>query len=634
MKKTKSKRIICMVLVLINILCNFTFVNALENSYSDITDYYPYSSWAVETGEKYNLIFLEDNTRECKRYEIANLLYYVSQVHVDSDKPKFNDISDVDDKIVEKINKIAQANIINGYADGSFKPNNKVTRAEFATMLERTKLLSNSIENKPSSYLDTQNHWAKKSIEFISNTGILAGKGNNMFYPDSGITPQEILIILDRMVKKECISSNTLVEAITNTFKSKLYDKNEQYIIEIIYNNFDEVQNFMTYNFPYKKYYDYKNWNQFATYSDIQNVTYFMMSYNSELLDSGATREMFDNIGRTITSIKRNSNKYFTMREFLYSISELEKTTNVGMFGYGATYFTQNPDIKYSNKTEFSDDDYKMFRTIVGNTYNTLLVNNSMYLPLDAPVTKYMLNYFVMQMQKTYNSYKNSLNYGFVEYQGKYIEYETDPSKIPYNYADYPYIVKGVPKYIYEKPYLYNGFYIPNKPVECFGQYSEVTGDLGEQISEYYNLILNVDYRTIDLADFTNKAKNIYYFIPESDIEEYVQYVKNNKIVLKGKGAAVPGTLYVVDGTIHIKSMLEFEVVSATNMKNLLLGDMSEILYKDVIYSKNKYKLYPDIEIHTGPAMYNGEITFFYRKVKYWPILLGIYWNNDIYTIS
>lgn len=169
---------------------NFATVKADTNQFNDITSYYPYNSWAVETGKKHNLIFLENNNRESKRYEIASLLYYFLDLDNSKENTKFNDLDNIDTNNKNKINAVAEANIISGYADGSFKPNNNVTRAEFVTMLDRSGLLKKSNKTtNTTKFSDIENHWAKSSIEYVSSLGLIAGKGNNQFCPDSSITP-------------------------------------------------------------------------------------------------------------------------------------------------------------------------------------------------------------------------------------------------------------------------------------------------------------------------------------------------------------------------------------------------------------------------------------------------------------
>ena len=631
MKKIFKNRMFSSIMAAIMMLLNLGVVEASTNDYMDIINYYPYSSWAVEIGEKYDLIFLEDNTRDCKRYEIASILYHILGLEFEKNN-KFNDLNDVNDNVKNKINSVASANIINGYEDGRFMPNNNVTRAEFITMLDRADILrsQNGINSK--SFSDIKDHWAKESIERIASIGVISGKGNDMFYPDHGITPQEILVIMDRIVNLKCITADELLVSMQNTFKCKTYGDKEKYIVEVMYNKFDEVQSFMKYAFPYKHYYNYNEWkNRFATYEEIQYITYFMMSYNSNLLDSGETRELFDNIGKTILAQKISQGENFTIRDLLYAITALETITDVKMYGYGFNSFNKIPDINYSNKNEFNVNDNELFRKILGITGCTLISNNNMYFPLDAPVTKYMLNYFAMKLEETYNSYHKTLNFGMSNFDIFPIEYETDISKLPANYYEYPYIIKGVPKEAYERPYLYNSVYQVRLPIECYGDYSQIMGIVGSYATNYYNTILNVDYRTIDEKEFAQKVKTSLYYVSDEDIEKYVQYVKENQIILEGNGTIIPGTLFSVDVAPRMRAMLKFKVVSAKEMKNLLFGDIQVRLGFDVEYTQDEYILYPDVTIYRAKLGYSDSEKIY--KIDYDSVILGIYWDKSVHQL-
>ena len=46
-------------------------------------------------------------------------------------------------------------------------------------------------ENSPSGLTDISSHWAKGYIKFCESQGIIAGKGNNKFDPDSPVTGVE-----------------------------------------------------------------------------------------------------------------------------------------------------------------------------------------------------------------------------------------------------------------------------------------------------------------------------------------------------------------------------------------------------------------------------------------------------------
>ncbi len=88
--------------------------------------------------------------------------------------------------------------IIKGRDDGSFDPNGNITRAEVAVMLVRA-LGLNVSENV--SFVDSQNHWAGSAIQALKDAGIISGYGDGTFRPNQSITRAEIAAILSRVIE-------------------------------------------------------------------------------------------------------------------------------------------------------------------------------------------------------------------------------------------------------------------------------------------------------------------------------------------------------------------------------------------------------------------------------------------------
>ena len=624
MKKLSKLRLIANLLVVVIVVTSFGVVSAQEEPFKDVVNYYPINSWAKETAEKYDLVFLENNTRECKRYEIAKILYYILDLKPSKNDVEFTDLSDLDSETKAIINSVAEAKIIAGYGNGEFKPNNNVTRAEFVSMIDRAGILKTKDKKEDINFSDIQNHWAKQSIMSVTNTGIINGKGVDIFCPDDSITPQEIFVILDRIVNIKCITEDNLIYAMQNTFKCKQYTKQEQYIVEVIYNNYDEVLNFMEYAFPYKKEYDYKNGNEMLNYEDFHMMTSYLMSLNADFNPSSYyysyAKEMYDNMGWTISTEKKSDKDYYTMYDMLHIILDLEVTAQLDLIGMGTGYF-KNVNVHYSNKNTFTDEQVNLLNRYIGTPKNTLLVDNDMYFPFDAPVTKYMFNYFIMHMCQNYDAYP--IDELVTEVTGESNEYELDPNKQPYNYYEYPYIIKGIPLELYEKPYFDERFPIKCNPAECYFQYKKTMKQIIKDSYQYYNTILNVDYRTINLDTFKSNLNEVMDGIPDGDIEAYVNYVKENEIILEGKGIIVPGTATIVEMFLHAKAYVSFKIVSAKKMENLLFGDMSFQLNQPVEYLQTDYELYPSVYIPGVVGFFNGKLHTFYT-LKYQTVLEGI----------
>ena len=104
----------------------------------------------------------------------------------------FTDQADI--KATDAVNMLSSLGVITGYTDGSYQPNKVVTRAEMAKMIfvvRNNKIDDSAYQSNYSKLTDISNHWAKGYIKFCESQGIIAGKGNNKFDPDSPVTGVE-----------------------------------------------------------------------------------------------------------------------------------------------------------------------------------------------------------------------------------------------------------------------------------------------------------------------------------------------------------------------------------------------------------------------------------------------------------
>ena len=107
----------------------------------------------------------------------------------------------------EPITNLTEKGIINGYPDNTFKPDNKVTRAEFAKMISTAENLKLKAENKIT-FNDAINHWGKEYIELASSNQLLRGYEDKTFRPNKEITYGEVVTILLRAMGKHEIAND------------------------------------------------------------------------------------------------------------------------------------------------------------------------------------------------------------------------------------------------------------------------------------------------------------------------------------------------------------------------------------------------------------------------------------------
>ncbi|MDO5397029.1 MAG: S-layer homology domain-containing protein [bacterium] len=91
--------------------------------------------------------------------------------------------------------------ILNGYEDGTFKPDSTITRAEFTKIAVYTLGLQ-GIKLEPTEFTDVSSHWAKYSIKAAYDSKIINGMGDGTFAPDENVTYDQALKIVVCMLNR------------------------------------------------------------------------------------------------------------------------------------------------------------------------------------------------------------------------------------------------------------------------------------------------------------------------------------------------------------------------------------------------------------------------------------------------
>lgn len=95
----------------------------------------------------------------------------------------------------EAVRILNGAGIINGYLDNTFKPDNLVTRAEFAAII--IKLREMKLEDSDELlFPDTYNHWGRPHINALYKSGFVSGYPDGTFGPQNNVTYAEAITIL------------------------------------------------------------------------------------------------------------------------------------------------------------------------------------------------------------------------------------------------------------------------------------------------------------------------------------------------------------------------------------------------------------------------------------------------------
>ncbi len=111
----------------------------------------------------------------------------------------------------DSIGILAYYGVIGGYPDGTFHPDQKITRAEMVAILSKILILQSN-SGEANTFIDvTPQHWAKTMIEEAAAAGIIQGKGEKRFAPDDNLTRAEALTVILRVMKQDPVISSLLV---------------------------------------------------------------------------------------------------------------------------------------------------------------------------------------------------------------------------------------------------------------------------------------------------------------------------------------------------------------------------------------------------------------------------------------
>ncbi len=109
------------------------------------------------------------------------------------------------------INKLVALGAIKGYTDGTFKPSNNITRAEFATVLVKAFKLAPATGKV---FSDTANSWAKDSVSAAAGAGIVNGYSATVFGTNDPITREQMAVMIVKAAKlAEAKAGNTFTDS-------------------------------------------------------------------------------------------------------------------------------------------------------------------------------------------------------------------------------------------------------------------------------------------------------------------------------------------------------------------------------------------------------------------------------------
>ncbi|MBR0276921.1 MAG: S-layer homology domain-containing protein [Clostridia bacterium] len=177
-------------------------INPLASIFADVTNDF----WAAQyikklkemnilSGKGNGMFDPEGNVTRAEMAKIISLVFNLD----DESESLFSDV-DLSQWYAPYVNAAAKAGIVNGYEDGTFKPEDFVTREEIAAMIVRAKGADNfDIKdeiNVKIKDISKASEWAYPSLIVLISAGILGGDENANINPSNNASRAEVAKII------------------------------------------------------------------------------------------------------------------------------------------------------------------------------------------------------------------------------------------------------------------------------------------------------------------------------------------------------------------------------------------------------------------------------------------------------
>lgn len=117
--------------------------------------------------------------------------------------------------------KVTSDGLLQGYPDGSFRPDQSITRAEMAAIVARWMKLTG---DTTSSFPDVKGHWSAAFIALVQEAGFVKGRPDGSFGPDELLSRAEAVTVINRVLNRE-----TAISSIQSTIWSDVPENHWAY---------------------------------------------------------------------------------------------------------------------------------------------------------------------------------------------------------------------------------------------------------------------------------------------------------------------------------------------------------------------------------------------------------------------
>ncbi|PKM94323.1 MAG: hypothetical protein CVU84_12775 [Firmicutes bacterium HGW-Firmicutes-1] len=601
--KSLLKRMLTMslVLTLVFSLTNTTFAEQETWNKGEISSFVPSfehqtyesSEWTKSLVDLYQLNWYENPSRQVLKGEFMLVQLRVIQaalerqgltiLSVENEILNFKDNDTLPAAVQEEAKILKSLGILSGTPEGYMAMTNPIKRSEAAKVIAtfNNKVLSINSIKSPKVFTDTKGHWSEHNISIAYQISLLNGMSNTTFNPDQSLTLEQTLQILENEIGYGGIRRVDIAKAMNETFNVTV---NTDLSNNIIFKN-----SYVKYEEKMKTYGFYKMYDNQSAKSD-EAVTKaealklaLSVTLNTDELDGYSEKDeeypgaIWVNYAKTmgVTKEEINITNYKDKATYIDVISYFEACKVL----LKKDLPVNSVEVYLKDMSTYKAEEQVAIKDMVANKIIYLLTDN---LNANDYIFKGQLNELAVNYAQQYNT--------IVE-MGEQIN--KSPEKMPSNASLFPYILTNIDKSIYEKPFFSRDhkasmtakdLYITRK--ETFPQAKYIS-------EEFFKDILNIDYRTITVESFKKSLSRYMIFAAnDKSIEEYVKYVKENEVIMKGNAQFQSPVFYYDGVTFRTRLKLDFEVINSKTNENLLYPDLNDSSAS--IYGEKKYTIIVD----------------------------------------
>lgn len=121
------------------------------------------------------------------------------------------------------IKQLIEKGVIKGYADGNFRPDNHITRAEFVTLINRA---FGFTKETNITYKDLkESHWAYNEFKKAVTAGYISGFEDGTLRPNNNVTRQELAVVTSRLLDLEDLTTSDRLHRFHDVSKIPAWSK-------------------------------------------------------------------------------------------------------------------------------------------------------------------------------------------------------------------------------------------------------------------------------------------------------------------------------------------------------------------------------------------------------------------------